>query len=155
MGWYKQAQVSQQEAWWDQFYHHMTNTAEFILQDAGIVIDAHKNSINDGQRANFMMKASYGGKSYVVRIQLEFSERLTDLQFGPLGTGRLEGISQPAENLLRSTVTVMEGGMRIVDQQQFSQSDPSSLMTAARDIILGDNEPEAYSDYDPAEPEYQ
>jgi hypothetical protein len=157
MNWYKKAQVEQQEAWWTQFYHHMTNTAEFILQDAGIQIDAHKNSINDGQRANFMMKATYSGKPYTIRVQLEFTERLNNLQFGPMGTGRLEGI--PNAELMRASVAVISG-TSIVGQRQFNpgQSDPSALMTAAKDMILNDPELEQnapYSDYDPTEQDYQ
>jgi hypothetical protein len=154
MNWYKKAQ---QETWWNKFYHHMTNTAEFILQDSGIQIDAHKNSINDGQRANFMMKASYSGKPYTIRVQLEFTDRLNNLEFGPMGTGRLEGI--PNAELMRANVTVISGS-NIVDQRQFNpgQADPASLMTAAKDMILNDpglekNAP--YSDYDPSERDYQ
>lgn len=157
MNWYRQAQAESLNKWWNQFYHHMTNTADFVLQDSGIQIDAHKNSINDGQRANFMMKATYSGKSYTVRIQLEFAERLNNLQFGPMGTGRLEGI--PQDDLMRASVAVISG-TSIVGQRQFNpgQADPNTLMTTARDMILNDPELEQnqpYSDYDPTEQDYQ
>jgi len=143
--------------WWNEFYYHMNNTADFVLQDAGIIVENHKNSINDGQRASFMIKASYEGKQYTIRIQLEFAEKLNNLQFGPMGSGRLEGIPLPFESLLKATVTVMTGTKVPLNQVvQPNQATPSNLMTMAKDAILNDyNANNAYSDYDPSEPEYQ
>tara|TARA_B100000614_G_C14562727_1_gene497781 strand:- start:5195 stop:5662 length:468 start_codon:yes stop_codon:yes gene_type:complete len=155
MNWWKKAQSNSN--WWNEFYYHMNNTADFVLQDAGIAVESHKNSINDGQRANFMIKASYEGQQYTIRIQLEFAERLNNLQFGPMGTGRLEGIPMSFEALLRSSVFVLTG-TEIVAQQYLSPNDssPARLMTVAKDAIISHtNERNAYSDYDPAEPDYE
>lgn len=139
MNWYKRAQLNSN--WWDEFYYHMNNTAHFVLEDAGIHVESHKGSINDGQRASFMIKAMYKGKSYTARVVLEFSERLNNLKFGPMGSGRLEGIPQPFDNLLRSSVVVISG-MEMVGSLYFppDQSQPTNLMSAIKNAIISDQD---------------
>ena len=132
MNWYKRSQVTSD--WWDDFYYHMNNTASFILQDAGIIVDAHKENVNDGRNASFMMKATYKDKKYSIRIVLEFSNKFY-------------------KDLSRTYISVTSGSLSelsIIHSSYLdvNQSQPSFIMEQIRDAILNDGE-QPYSNYDP------
>lgn len=161
MNWF--TKISQVNSWWEEFYYHMNNSAYFILEDNGIIVDSHKTSINDGSKASFMMKAHYNNEKYTIRIILEFNKILNNLKFGPMGSGSLQGIPLPFDNLIRSQVSIIAGSSgsnyRLVLSQYVppNNTKPAYLMEMAKNAILNDvdnlddDDPpyEPYSPYDP------
>lgn len=142
MNWYKIAQL--QTDWWTEFYDHLSNTADFILKDAGIIFDPRASSINDGRNVSFTFKAIFNNVNYSCRIQLQFSEMVQGSTFGEMGTGTLKGINnQPSQNLLRADVVVLNES-QIINSQIFQSQNaiPATMMNFVRDSIIDHQEPE-------------
>jgi len=148
MNWYKIAQL--ETDWWVRFYDHLSNTADFILKDAGVIFDPRASSINDGRNVSFRFNSIFNNVNYACRIQLQFSEMVQGSTFGEMGTGTLKGVNnQPSQNLLRANVSVLTDS-QIVGSQIFQSQNavPATMMNFVRDSIIKHQEPqeELYND---------
>lgn len=79
MNWYNLAKISSLEPlWWDRFYYHLSQNAEFLLNENGIKLITCSSvgkrfySGIDGRKVFFSFCASYKNKTYNCGINFEF-----------------------------------------------------------------------------------
>lgn len=153
MNWYKRSQL--ETDWWTRFYEHLSNTADFILRDAGINFSGGGRSINDGRNVSFRFVAmSQGGTKYNCRIQLQFADFIQNAQFGEMGSGTLMGITnQPSQNLLRADVIVMTVDEIVANQIfQSDQATPANMMQFVANSIIESESSQYFEESDEQDP---
>ncbi len=148
MNWYKIAQLDND--WWVRFYDHLSNTADFVLKDAGIVFYPKESVIKDGRNVNFIFNAILNNESYACRIQLQFLNIVQLSTFEENSAGTLKSVSnQYSQKLLRADVAIITNSQLINSQIFQSQNAiPATMMNFIRDSIIGhqETEQESYDD---------